>query len=392
MRVKSTVLATSLMIGTSSILASPMIDNKMKMRVYASDRIVGGVNVPDGERPWMASIQYGKSHFCGGSLIASHWVLTAAHCVEDINGANMDKLSVQAGVTDLSSNAGKMAKVKSVHIHQNYGQSNGNAADLALLELASNINGIQYLKLATQQIMSLAGRPGDMASVSGWGAVEEGGDVSGRMQKVDIPIVANEVCNEPEAYNGVITPTELCAGYAEGSKDSCQGDSGGPLVVEKEGDFYQAGIVSWGEGCARPNKYGVYTRVSAYNKWVQSTMEGQPDDNGGGNQEPPAEQGFLTSGKLVKGLSGERDAGIDFKIRVKKNARILWLDIRGGSGDADLMASHGHAPELNNDTYAPYLDGNDETILIQDPKPGVWRIRVEGYEAFDGVELMGFTR
>jgi len=390
-RVKSTVLATSLIIGTSFALASPTVDNKMKMKVHSSARIVGGVNVPDDERPWMASIQYGGSHFCGGSLIANHWVLTAAHCVEEINGSNMNQLRVRAGVTDLSRNEGKTAKVKSVHVHKGYAQTNGNAADLALLELASNVNGIQYLKLATQQIMATAGQPGDMASVSGWGTQEEGGAPSNRMMKVEVPIVSNETCNEARAYNGMITPTELCAGYDQGGKDSCQGDSGGPLVVKEGGDYYQAGIVSWGEGCAQPYKYGVYTRVSAFNRWIQDTMEGQEGDGGGNTDEPPAEEGFITSGKLVSGLSAGRDEEIDFKIRVRKNARILWLDIRGGSGDADLMARHGRAPELNDGSYAPYLTGNDESILIRDPKPGVWHIRIVGYEAFEGVELMGFS-
>ena len=391
MRVKSTVLATSLIIGTSFALASSPIDNKMKMKIHSTDRIVGGVDVPDEERPWVTSIQYDNDHFCGGALIASHWVLTAAHCVEDINGSNLARLTVRAGMTDMSADKGKKAKVKSVHIHQKYGQQNGNAADLALLELSSNINGIQFLKLATQQIMSVAGQPGDMASVSGWGAQEEGGGVADKLQKVDVPIVSNDSCNKPEAYDGTITPTELCAGYEQGGKDSCQGDSGGPLVVKNGGDYYQAGIVSWGEGCAWANKYGVYTRVAAFNQWIQNTMQGD-DSIAPPNERPPAEEGFIASGKLVSGLSAKKNQVLDYRIRVKKGARILWLDIRGGRGDADLLASHGKKPDATDDSYAPYLDGNDEHILIQDPKPGVWYIQVEGYEDFDGVELMGFTR
>jgi secreted trypsin-like serine protease len=391
MSFNNTVLATSLIIGMSSALATPAIDNKMKMRIHSAERIVGGVDVPNEERPWMASIQFNQNHFCGGSLIANRWVLTAAHCVEDISGTNIDSLSVRADFTDLSTNTGKDAKVKSVHVHKSYAQPNSSAADLALLELSSGINGIQYLKLATQQIMAASGQPGDPASVSGWGALKEGGNSPVRLQKVDVPIVSNKDCNAEKAYNGLITETELCAGYAQGKKDSCQGDSGGPLVVENKGDYYQAGIVSWGEGCAQPNKYGVYTRVSAFNDWIQNTMDGQNTEDDTGNDKPPTEQGFLTSGKLVKNLSEEKDGEINYKIRVSKDARILWLDIREGNGDADLMVSHNQEPGINGNTYAPYLTGNDESVLIRNPKPGIWHIKIIGYEAFEGVELMGFS-
>ncbi len=238
--------------------------------------------------------------------------------------------------------------------------------------------------------MSNAGQPGDMASVSGWGTLTDGGNSPNKLQKVNVPIVSNQVCNEPNAYNGQITPTELCAGYAQGKKDSCQGDSGGPLVVKDNGDYYQAGIVSWGDGCAQPNKYGVYTRVSAFNEWIQNTMDGQPTDDTTGGK-PPTEEGFLTSGKLVSNLSADKDGEIDYKIRVSKDAKILWLDIRGGSGDADLMASYNQEPGVNGSTFAPYLTGNDENLLIRDPQPGVWHIKIIGYEAFEGVELMGFS-
>ena len=76
-----------------------------------------------------------------------------------------------------------------------------------------------------------------------------------------VQIVSNKSCNGLAAYSGAITDQMICAGFPEGGKDSCQGDSGGPLVVpDQAGGFVQAGIVSFGEGCGRPNKYGVYTR------------------------------------------------------------------------------------------------------------------------------------
>ena len=96
------------------------------------------------------------------------------------------------------------------------------------------------------------------------------------MRRVGLEIVSNEACNAPSAYAGGITSGMLCAGFRAGGKDSCQGDSGGPLVVsDGSGGFYQAGVVSWGEGCGTPNKYGVYTRVSSYQTWIADQMAGR---------------------------------------------------------------------------------------------------------------------
>merc|ERR1711991_1128309 len=106
-------------------------------------------------------------------------------------------------------------------------------------------------------IMLAAGKPGSVATVSGWGNQSTiTDDFPNMLQKVQVPLVSNEVCNSTEAYGGQVQNTEMCAGLAQGGKDSCQGDSGGPLVIRQNGDYVQAGIVSWGDGCAQPNKYG----------------------------------------------------------------------------------------------------------------------------------------
>ena len=90
---------------------------------------------------------------------------------------------------------------------------------------------------------------------------------------VNIPVIDNSVCNAAESYQKSITNNMLCAGEREGGKDSCQGDSGGPLVLGTKNEARLIGIVSWGEGCARKDKYGVYTRVSSVYDWIYSSVE-----------------------------------------------------------------------------------------------------------------------
>jgi secreted trypsin-like serine protease len=115
---------------------------------------------------------------------------------------------------------------------------------------------------------NLALTTGQMLWVTGWGATNEGGLVVSRLNELSIPYVARETCNDPLSYNGQITESMICAGKA--GRDSCQGDSGGPLIIKRNGSAQLVGIVSWGEGCARPGKFGVYTRVPKFVSWIRS--------------------------------------------------------------------------------------------------------------------------
>ncbi|KAK7909542.1 hypothetical protein WMY93_014226 [Mugilogobius chulae] len=90
------------------------------------------------------------------------------------------------------------------------------------------------------------------------------------LQEVQLPIVG---INECRCLNELFIPDKtICAGIKEGGKDSCQGDSGGPQVVRLNSVFVQVGVVSFGEGCARPKLPGVYTRVSDYEDWISSVV------------------------------------------------------------------------------------------------------------------------
>jgi hypothetical protein len=229
--------------------------------------IVGGNDADPGDYPWQASIQYPKGfHSCGGSLIDSEWILTAAHCVTDTDPGSYQ---VVLGEHNQNVNEGteQTFTVVSVISHPNY-NSNTSDNDMALLKLGSPANiisgQVETVALNTEEEIP----NGTPSTVTGWGDTSEGGSPASILQEVSVPVVSNQVCNE--AYGGDITLNMLCAGYQEGGKDACQGDSGGPLVSsDGSNGWVQTGVVSWGNGCAQPDFYGVYARVSKYISWVE---------------------------------------------------------------------------------------------------------------------------
>ena len=238
-------------------------------RLFAvKPRIVGGEAAAPGAYPWTASLELKNqrsrnAHFCGGAFIAPDWVLTAAHCVRAESAGGVEVLG---GSTNLD-RGGKLYPVDRIIVHERY-DTGTQDYDVALVHLAANYDGPTIRPITASQADLAA--PGRTATVAGWGLTAEGGNVSDILRRVDVAIVSPQACNAPAAYgNSVNGELSLCAGFVSGGRDACQCDSGGPLIVmDRAGGFVQAGIVSWGEGCAQPNKYGVYTRVSAVEPWI----------------------------------------------------------------------------------------------------------------------------
>nr|WP_069811855.1 serine protease [Streptomyces sp. TP-A0874] len=212
--------------------------------------VVGGTPASQGEFPFMVRLSMG----CGGALYEQDVVLTAAHCVD---GSGPDtSITVTGGVVDLSDPAA--IKVKSKEVLQAPGY-NGYGKDWALIKLAEPIDQ-PTLKIAESAELN----SGDFI-VAGWGADREGGSQQQRLLKATVPFVDDATCSA--AYGGdLIDAEEICAGYLDtGGIDACQGDSGGPMFRKDEaGEYVEVGIVSWGEGCARAGKPGVYTEVSTF--------------------------------------------------------------------------------------------------------------------------------
>ncbi|MDX3230909.1 serine protease [Streptomyces sp. ME19-01-6] len=250
--------AFSLMPGTSLAQAKSAEPRPSVAQAKSAEprpSVVGGTRAAQGEFPFMVRLSMG----CGGALYTQDIVLTAAHCVSG-SGANTS-ITATAGVVDLQSSSA--VKVKSTRVLQAPGY-NGTGKDWALIKLAKPINQ-PTLKIAE----TTAYNKGDF-TVAGWGAAVEGGGQQRYLLKATVPFVDDTTCKR--AYSDLVAGEEICAGLMDtGGIDTCQGDSGGPMFRKDDsGAWIQVGIVSWGDGCARPGKPGVYTEVSTFAKDIKA--------------------------------------------------------------------------------------------------------------------------
>jgi trypsin len=248
-----------------------IIGLSMAAQAQIGAKIVGGVQATQGEFPFIVSLQQkGFGHFCGGSLISQKWVLTAAHCIGRGVTGGIDEIWIGSHDHSQSTSVEKMKVVRVIKHPKN--SSATFDYDVALVELAQN-SSFKPVALNETEIV-IGGTPVDviMAITAGWGAEHQADQVlPDILRKVDVPLVSKTVCNQTASYAGRVTDQMICAGYAAGGKDSCQGDSGGPLVLnDASGNPILVGVVSWGQGCALKNKYGVYAKVNSVVEWVKT--------------------------------------------------------------------------------------------------------------------------
>lgn len=246
-------------------------DRGLSSQSSGQTRIVGGNFTTSSKYPWQASLAIfsGLDEFlCGASLIHPLIVITAAHCLYDEDGDLLPFLEVFVllGDTDLfeGNDVHEGVAVLGAGYDPEANSAAPNANDLALLVFdgPSALPRIQIAGLDERALWT-AGRE---AFVTGWGATSEGGEVSETLKEAMVPIIDDGTCAHPGIYGGFgFDPRQMvCAGYLAGGQDSCQGDSGGPLQSPIDGGgFRLTGITSWGIGCARPDRPGVYTRIAA---------------------------------------------------------------------------------------------------------------------------------
>ncbi|XP_054630869.1 tissue-type plasminogen activator isoform X1 [Dunckerocampus dactyliophorus] len=249
-------------------------------------RMFGGRESDITEQPWQAGINVYQPrarqyfHLCGGVLIESCWVLSAAHCFETTHKPS--KLEVILGRTFRKQNSSseQIFKVEKYWVHEKF-DSETLDNDIALLKLKSDIgvcavNSPEVLPACLPDA-GLVLPDWTECEISGYGKDTEFSPYySERVKRGFVRLWPRERCI-PDVLSGrTVTANMLCAGDTRGLDDACKGDSGGPLVCRNNNKMTLMGVISWGDGCGQRDKPGVYTRVTRYIDWIQSKIKASP--------------------------------------------------------------------------------------------------------------------
>jgi len=245
-------------------------------------RILGGRTAAYGSIPWQVALFLDGKDFCGGVLIGSQHILTAAHCFKGNKNPTTKGLTAVMGMHKKSeTDKGQVTMgLMEVKVHENYNHASSDS-DIAILKLARPVEFTQFIRPICLPDHQQQLTPETQVLVSGWGDTGNGNaQFSDTLQEVDVQLQSNAVCNEwLSRFTGVtneVNKNMVCAGYPEGEKDACQGDSGSPLIMRKSNtrQYILVGLVSWGYGCAAAYKPGVYTRIPRFVNWIHKHQRG----------------------------------------------------------------------------------------------------------------------
>nr|KAF6368349.1 coagulation factor X [Myotis myotis] len=234
-------------------------------------RIVGGRDCKDGECPWQAHlIKENNEGFCGGTILNEFYILTAAHC---LNQEKRFKVRVGDRNTEKEDGNEMVHEVEVIIKHNKFDNKTFNC-DIAVLKLKTPIKfrmNVAPACLPEKDWAESTLMTQKSGIVSGFGRIHEMGRTSVTLKMLEVPYVDRNTCKLSTPFS--ITPNMFCAGYDSKLEDACQGDSGGPHVTRFKDTYFITGIISWGEGCARKGKFGIYTKVTNFLKWIERSMK-----------------------------------------------------------------------------------------------------------------------
>ncbi|PSN31813.1 hypothetical protein C0J52_16417 [Blattella germanica] len=235
-----------------------------------------------GEFPWSAIVLGRNNEYIGGGvLVGSFHVLTAAHKIA--SSLNCPYLKVRLGEWDTHRNiepySYKEYGFSRVRIHPQYNSKNLQN-DIALITLTNGVPLGTYPNIVPACMTGQnAAFTGQRCYVSGWGKDSFGsnGQYQYIEKKANVPVLSYSDCQAKLQTTRLgaqfkLDPSSfICAG-GEPGYDACTGDGGAPLVCEVNGQFYLAGLVAWGIGCAGKGVPGVYVNVPNYRNWINQQI------------------------------------------------------------------------------------------------------------------------
>ncbi|MBX3714269.1 MAG: trypsin-like serine protease [Lysobacter sp.] len=354
-----TLAVSSLHASANPPVKSQFIDHsKNKLQAFTSQqtgahqRIVGGSFAPDGAYPWTAALLSSSGgQFCGGSLIAPKWVVTAAHC-------SSSAASVRVGSIDRTSGGQVIRVIRRIN-HPQYSTQN----DIALLELETPVSGITPITRGTS-----APAVGSTVRLLGWGQVTSpfGGDSGSRYLKMlDTAVLNRTTCSGTG-------PGDLCF-RGTTTATACKGDSGGPAL---SGSVLVGATSRSGRSANYCGEDVIYTDVTYYKTWIDQYV--------GGGTSPG---GTVVHNVNLPSVSAGNWSSM-YTVTIPAGTTSLVVNISGGTGDADLYVRAGAAPTTSSYTCRPYLSGNTETCTINNPTAGTtYYIGVRAYSSYSGVNM-----